>query len=445
MLTAALPGPPPPAATATPGAPGPGLPPLPTPEQLAAQVWDTEFGLPARYRTVTHTDVLAELAQATPCLESLDHLTELAGQVLAVPGHAARLPSGGPAHQSNHQRYQPTTVAAGVGRSGRHGGVPVPAVAVPDPSAPGPADVPSHQPPPPAPATPGPGKHASRQPPLPGVPEPGQRPARPWPERPYGHVPSAHLPALIAQEEARAAEADQHARARAAEAGHLTVTAGTDAAPAARRDAERRRLLADADHHLARADRARAAHAAGERHLAAQQTLADRIKDRLGTVRSRLLGERADLHFLHGHLTALITAHRARLDLLERAATLHEAAAEGFLAPLRAELDLPRHLSTRQATDAARDRLPARKENDTAAAATAVQRLNRRARDHHAQAGRARARAAALRAEAALRERMPPPRAAAEEETRAAAHRSDHPQPAAGHPPTQHPGSRRSR
>ncbi|SFD82645.1 hypothetical protein SAMN05421773_1423, partial [Streptomyces aidingensis] len=34
---------------------------------------------------------------------------------------------------------------------------------------------------------------------------------------------------------------------------------------------------------------------------------------------------------------------------------------------------------------------------------------------------------------------------AAEEETRAAAHRSDHPQPAAGHPPTQHPGSRRTR
>lgn len=97
MVAAALPGP---------GPDGPALPAgsgprMPSPEQIAARLWDPEHGLTAAKKSVTHVHMLA----AVPYLRSTAQLTELTDQVLAVDGHAVRLPDSGRSHYLHRQRY----------------------------------------------------------------------------------------------------------------------------------------------------------------------------------------------------------------------------------------------------------------------------------------------------------------------------------------------------
>ncbi|KOT91047.1 hypothetical protein ADK86_23950 [Streptomyces sp. NRRL F-5755] len=106
MVAAALPGP---------GPDGPALPAgsgprMPSPEQIAARIWDPEHGLTAAKKFVTHVHVLAAVAAAVPYLRSAEQLTELTDQVLAVDGHAVRLPDSGRTHYLHRQRYTHGTV-----------------------------------------------------------------------------------------------------------------------------------------------------------------------------------------------------------------------------------------------------------------------------------------------------------------------------------------------
>lgn len=85
--------------------PGPGPRPL-TPEQIAARVFDPEHGLTAHTKVVTRADVLAAVAEALPAgVDTVAQLEQLVDQVLAVGGHAVRLPDGGQGWQSNAARY----------------------------------------------------------------------------------------------------------------------------------------------------------------------------------------------------------------------------------------------------------------------------------------------------------------------------------------------------
>ncbi|MGK4578436.1 MobF family relaxase [Kitasatospora sp. HPMI-4] len=108
MVTAALPGPDGPAAP-TAGGRGPG-PLLPGPRQIAEQIWDAEHGLVAARKVVGHTHVLSAVVQQLPYLDSVEQLTELTGQVLAVEGHAVQLRDSNRAHQVHRQRYTHASV-----------------------------------------------------------------------------------------------------------------------------------------------------------------------------------------------------------------------------------------------------------------------------------------------------------------------------------------------
>ncbi|MFI9163457.1 MobF family relaxase [Kitasatospora aureofaciens] len=107
MVRGALPGP----DGGAPSAGGPGGPVLPTPERIASQIWDDpEHGLVASKKVVSHTHVMAAVVQALPYLDSVEQLTDLVDQVLAVDGHAVRLRDSDRHHQVHRQRYTHTSV-----------------------------------------------------------------------------------------------------------------------------------------------------------------------------------------------------------------------------------------------------------------------------------------------------------------------------------------------
>ncbi|WP_285740851.1 MobF family relaxase, partial [Kitasatospora phosalacinea] len=109
VVAAALPGP----DAAGPAAGGPGRPILPTPERIASRIWeDPEHGLVASTKAVGHTHVLSAIVQELPYLDSVEQLTALADQVLAVDGHAVRLTDSNRHHQVHRQRYTHTSVIA---------------------------------------------------------------------------------------------------------------------------------------------------------------------------------------------------------------------------------------------------------------------------------------------------------------------------------------------
>ncbi|WP_424893464.1 MobF family relaxase [Streptomyces sp. XH2] len=102
MVTAALPGPDDgPALSLAAG----GGPLMPSPAEIAATIWDAEHGLTASKKTVSHTHVMAAVAAAVPYLLSVEQLAELTDAVLAVDGHAVRLPDSNRHHHTHRQRY----------------------------------------------------------------------------------------------------------------------------------------------------------------------------------------------------------------------------------------------------------------------------------------------------------------------------------------------------
>ncbi|MFD9410148.1 MobF family relaxase [Streptomyces sp. NPDC059989] len=108
MVAAALPGP---DGTAPPLSAG-GGPLLPGPAEIAARIWDAEHGLTASRKTVSHTHVMAAVAKTLPYLPSVERLTALTDEVLAVDGHAVRLSDSNRGHHTHRQRYTHTTVVA---------------------------------------------------------------------------------------------------------------------------------------------------------------------------------------------------------------------------------------------------------------------------------------------------------------------------------------------
>ncbi|MFD6874368.1 MULTISPECIES: MobF family relaxase [unclassified Streptomyces] len=107
MVAAALPGP-----DGSPPLSAGGGPRMPGPAEIAAQVWDAENGLTASRKTVSHTHVMAAVARAMPYLLSTAQLTRLTDEVLAVGGHAVRLPDSNRGHHFHRERYTHTTVVA---------------------------------------------------------------------------------------------------------------------------------------------------------------------------------------------------------------------------------------------------------------------------------------------------------------------------------------------
>ncbi|MEV8534727.1 MobF family relaxase [Streptomyces sp. NPDC051211] len=89
-----------------------GGPRMPSPGEIAAQIWDAEHGLTASRKTVSHTHVMAAVAKTLPYLLSTEQLTALADEVLAVGGHAVRLADSNRGHHTHRQRYTHTTVVA---------------------------------------------------------------------------------------------------------------------------------------------------------------------------------------------------------------------------------------------------------------------------------------------------------------------------------------------
>lgn len=108
MVAAALPGPAGPALSAAAG----GGPSMPSPAEIAVQIWDAEHGLTASKKVVSRTHVLAAVAAAVPYLTSREQLVELTDDVLAVDGHAVRLADSNRHHQSNRERYTHHDVVA---------------------------------------------------------------------------------------------------------------------------------------------------------------------------------------------------------------------------------------------------------------------------------------------------------------------------------------------
>lgn len=107
MMAAALPGPDGPTPALSAGGSGPRMP---SPQQLAVQVWDAEHGLTASKKTVSHTHVMAAVAAAAPYLSSAGQLSELTEAVLAVDGHAVRLKDSNRHHHTHRQRYTHSAV-----------------------------------------------------------------------------------------------------------------------------------------------------------------------------------------------------------------------------------------------------------------------------------------------------------------------------------------------
>ncbi|WP_327267143.1 AAA family ATPase (plasmid) [Streptomyces sp. NBC_01232] len=108
MIAAALPGP----SGTTPPLSAGGGPRMPSPAEIAAQIWDAEHGLIASRKTVSHTHVMAAVAKTLPYLLSAQQLTALTDDVLAVGGHAVRLADSNRGHHAHRQRYTHTTVVA---------------------------------------------------------------------------------------------------------------------------------------------------------------------------------------------------------------------------------------------------------------------------------------------------------------------------------------------
>ncbi|MBT2478156.1 MobF family relaxase [Streptomyces sp. ISL-94] len=108
MVAAALPGP---DGSAPPLSAG-GGPRMPGPAEIAAQIWDAEYGLTASRKTVSHTHVMAAVAKTLPYLLSVEQLSVLTDEVLAVGGHAVRLADSNRGHHTHRQRYTHTTVVA---------------------------------------------------------------------------------------------------------------------------------------------------------------------------------------------------------------------------------------------------------------------------------------------------------------------------------------------
>ncbi|MFD7258406.1 MobF family relaxase [Streptomyces sp. NPDC059874] len=89
-----------------------GGPRVPGPAEIADLIWDAEHGLTASRKTVSHTHVLAAVAKTLPYLRSVEQLTALTDEVLAVGGHAVRLADSNRGHHTHRQRYTHTTVVA---------------------------------------------------------------------------------------------------------------------------------------------------------------------------------------------------------------------------------------------------------------------------------------------------------------------------------------------
>jgi conjugative relaxase-like TrwC/TraI family protein len=105
MLAEALPGP-----GGGPSLSSGGGPRMPSAPELAAAVWEGQWGLVAGRKTVTRAHVLAAVAAAVPYLLRGEELEALADIVLEQPGHAVRLADDGRAYQANRQRYTHTSV-----------------------------------------------------------------------------------------------------------------------------------------------------------------------------------------------------------------------------------------------------------------------------------------------------------------------------------------------
>ncbi|MFF2354919.1 MobF family relaxase [Kitasatospora sp. NPDC058115] len=104
MVRDALPGPSGPSPTGS--GRGPNGPVLPTPAQIASQIWeDPDHGLVASKKVVGHTQVMTAVVQTLPRLESVEQLTQLVDEVLAVDRHAVRLRDSDRHHQVHRQRY----------------------------------------------------------------------------------------------------------------------------------------------------------------------------------------------------------------------------------------------------------------------------------------------------------------------------------------------------
>ncbi|MEU6759412.1 MobF family relaxase [Streptomyces sp. NPDC046685] len=108
MVAAALPGP---DGSAPPLSVG-GGPRMPGATEIAAQIWDAEHGLTASRKSVSHTHVMAAVAKTLPYVLSVEQLSALTEEVLAVGGHAVRLADSNRGHHTHRQRYTHTTVVA---------------------------------------------------------------------------------------------------------------------------------------------------------------------------------------------------------------------------------------------------------------------------------------------------------------------------------------------
>ncbi|MBX9387400.1 MobF family relaxase [Streptomonospora nanhaiensis] len=79
--------------------------PVPSVDELAAIVWDPETGVTAHRKAVSRPQIMAAVAAACPGgVVSASHLEVLTDAVLST-GRAVRLPSGGPRHLSNADRW----------------------------------------------------------------------------------------------------------------------------------------------------------------------------------------------------------------------------------------------------------------------------------------------------------------------------------------------------
>ncbi|MFH8642289.1 MobF family relaxase [Streptomyces goshikiensis] len=106
MLAAALPGP----DGSVPPLSAGGGPRMPSPAEIAARIWDPEYGLTASKKVVGRTHVLAAVAAAVPYLLSTGQLETLTADVLAVEGHAVRLADSDRHHQAHRERYTHSSI-----------------------------------------------------------------------------------------------------------------------------------------------------------------------------------------------------------------------------------------------------------------------------------------------------------------------------------------------
>ncbi|MFB7619273.1 MobF family relaxase [Kitasatospora sp. NPDC056181] len=95
------------------GPAGPDGPQLPSPERIAAWIWREDGGLVESTKVVSRAAVLAAVIDACPRgLASAEQAEQLTDQVLAVEGHAVRLPDQGADHMSNAARFTHTSILA---------------------------------------------------------------------------------------------------------------------------------------------------------------------------------------------------------------------------------------------------------------------------------------------------------------------------------------------